>query len=104
MHVDAIYHNTIVEQVTAGKSTLGAERKVGGKKFISGLVRIRADLLKITNSAARRGARLYPNMLRTAVNSGRVKDVVGLLASQDFANPEYLPGYAPKDKRGRKRR
>jgi beta-lactamase superfamily II metal-dependent hydrolase len=100
VHVDAIHHNTIVEQVTAGKSTLGAEKTVDGKKFLSGLVRTHADLLKITDSAARRGARLYPNMLKKAVESGRVNEVVGLLASRDFANPEYLPGYAPGDNRG----
>lgn len=100
VHVGTIYHNSIVEQVAAGKSTLGAEKKVDGKKHITGLVRTLDDLKKITNSAARRGGRLYPKMLRKGVDSGRVGDIVGLLASPDFGTEAYLPGYGPKDKRG----
>lgn len=100
IHVDCLYHNTIVEQVSAGKSTLGTEKKIGSKKFLSGLVQTFDELKKITDSAIRRGKRLYPNMLRTAVESGRVKDIVGLLASDDWRTPRYLPGYAPQDERG----
>lgn len=98
--VDTIYHNTIVEQVVAGKSTLGAEKKVNGKKFLSGLVLTRDGLKKITDSASRRGRRKYPNMLKIAVDSGRVKDIAGMLADPDPARPRFLPGYAPEDNRG----
>lgn len=100
VHVGTIYHNTIVEQVSAGKSTLGAEKKVGRTKYLTGLVQDMNALKKITHSAARRGKRLYPNMLKTAIDSGRVKDVVGLLASVDWSTPRYLPGYSPQDNRG----
>jgi beta-lactamase superfamily II metal-dependent hydrolase len=100
VHVETIYHNTIVEQVSGGKSTLGTEKKVGRTKYLTGLVKTMAAMRGITRSAARRGKRLYPNMLKTAVNSGRVKDIVGLLASADWKTPLYLPGYGPKDKRG----
>lgn len=100
VHVGTVYHNTIIEQVSAGKSSLGAEKKVGNRTFLSGLVRTLEDLKKITNSAVRRGKRLYPNMLKRAVDSGRVKNVVGLLASMDFENPGYLPKYGPDDNRG----
>ncbi|MHC4180790.1 MAG: ComEC/Rec2 family competence protein, partial [Planctomycetota bacterium] len=100
VHVGTIYHNAIVEQVSRGKSTLGAEKKIDGTNYLTGLVQTKAELTKITDSAARRGKRLYPNMLKTAVDSGRVADVVGLLASVDFQNPRYLPGYAPQDNRG----
>lgn len=100
LHVETIYHNTIIEQVSGGKNTLGAEKKVGKTRYITGLVQTIDEIKKITNSAARRGKRLYPNMLKTAVDSGRVKDVIGLLASVDFRTPRYLSGYSPQDNRG----
>ncbi|MFH1982362.1 MAG: hypothetical protein ABIL58_10975 [Pseudomonadota bacterium] len=97
---EVLYHNTIVEQVAAGKSTLGAEKKVNGTTYITGLVQTMDDLKKITDSSARRGKRVYPKMLKTAVDSGRVKDIVGLLSSADWTAPIYLPGYGPQDNRG----
>ncbi len=100
VHVDTIYHNTIVEQVSGRKSTLGKEKKIGKKKFVTGIVQTLEELKKITKSAARRGRRFYPNMLKIAVDSGRVKDIVGLLASTDFRTPNFMPGYAPQDNRG----
>jgi beta-lactamase superfamily II metal-dependent hydrolase len=95
VQIGTIYHNSIVEQVSGGKSTLGTEKKVGKTKYLTGLVQTMDELKKITNSAARRGKRIYPNMLKKAVDSGRVKDVVGLLASTDWTTPVYLPGYSP---------
>ena len=100
VYVDAIYHNTIVEQVSSGKSTLGKEKKIGRKKFLTGIIQTKEALEKITKSTARRGKRFYPNMLKIAVDSGRVKDIVGVLASTDFRTPDYLPGYGPQDNRG----
>lgn len=100
VHVGTIYHNTIVEQVSAGKSTLGTQEKVGPTTYLTGLVQTFGELKQITDNAARRGKRVYPNMLRTAVDSGRVTDVVGLLASPDSSTPLYLPGYSPQDNRG----
>ena len=98
--VESIFHNTIVEQVSDGKSTLGAEKKVRRKKYLTGLVQTLADLKKITKSRTRRGKRLYPNMLKTAVDAGRVSDIVGVMASTDWQQPRYLPGYSPGDDRG----
>lgn len=100
VHVGTVYHNTIVEQVSGGKRTLGAEKKVGKTKYLTGLVQTVDELKKITNSAARCGKRPYPNMLKVAVDSGRVKDIAGLLSSVDWTTPRYLPGYSPQDNRG----
>lgn len=100
VRVGTIYHNTIIEQVSAGKSSLGSVKKVDGTNYLTGLVQSKDELKKITDSNVRRGKRLYPNMLKTAIDSGRVNDVVGLLASQDLQDPNYLPGYAPQDNRG----
>lgn len=100
--VGTVFHNCIVEQIAGGKNSLGREEKPAGatKKHLTGLVRSREDLKKITDSAAKRGKRLYPNMLRIAETSGRIKDFVGLLANEDFDHPAFLPGFAPADGRG----
>lgn len=102
VEIGTIFHNCIVEQMTGGKSSLGKTEKPAGatKKHLTGLVRTIADLRKITNSAAKRGKRLFPNMMRTAESSGRVEDIIGILASEDLNNPAFLPGFAPSDKRG----
>ncbi len=97
VYVDKIYHNSIIEQVTAGKSTLGSEVKVGRKKHLNGLVQTLDELKKITESSTKRGRRLYPNMLHDAITSGRVGDVKGLLASENFSESLYIDRYAPED-------
>lgn len=100
VRVGTLYHNSIVEQKIGGKSTLGVTKQVGRKKYVTGLVRTKEDLEKITNSSAKRGKRKFPNMLKTAVDSGRVDEFIGLLAETDWQSPGYLPGYAPSDNRG----
>lgn len=100
VQVGTIYHNTIVEQDSDGKKTLGVEERIDGIKYLTGLIKTKTELKKITDSTERRGNRRYPNMLKIAVDSNRVDDVVGLWASFDFQNSQYLPGYAPQDNRG----
>lgn len=100
VHVENVYHNTIVEQVTNGKSTLGSETKVGRKKYLNGLVQTEAELRTIVDSSAKRGRRLYPNMLHEAINSGRIDDTKGLLASENFEEDTYMDGYGPQDQKG----
>lgn len=98
----AVYHNGIIEQVTSGKNSLGKIEKPRGakKKCITGLALTRNDLKKVTDSPAKRGKRLYPNMLHSADKSGRVGNFIGLMASTDLDNPIYLTGYAPSDQNG----
>lgn len=98
--VEQVFHNCIVEQVSAGKSSLGKEQKIGRKKYLTGLVQTLEELKGITGSAAKRGRRQYPNMMREALDGGRVADIQGVLASDDWANTVYLPGFAPGDNRG----
>ncbi|MFV2060944.1 MAG: ComEC/Rec2 family competence protein [Gammaproteobacteria bacterium] len=100
VYAKVLYHNSIIEQVSSGKSSLGAEKKVGRTRYLTGLVQTLSELKKITNSAIKRGVRRYPNLLKIAVDSGRVKDIAGLLASPDWAVPRYFPGYSPDDARG----
>ena len=98
--VGTIYHNTIVEQVSEGRNSLGTEEEVERTRYLTGLVQTMDELKAITDSDVRRGGRLYPNMLKKAVDSGRVGDILGLLASDDWQNPRYLPGYGPEDNNG----
>ena len=98
--VKNVYHNTLVEQKIGDKKSLGAEKKINGKKFVAGLVLDKNDLKKITNSKVKRARYHYPNMLKDAMDSGRVNDFVGLLANNDWNNPAYLPGYSPQDNNG----
>ncbi|MDH5398970.1 MAG: hypothetical protein OEX02_12545 [Cyclobacteriaceae bacterium] len=100
VHVEKVYHNTIIEQVKGGKSTLGSEVKIGKKKYLNSLVQTLNELKAITESAAKRGRRLYPNMLNDAIKSGRVEDVIGLLASDDYKQSKYMDGYSPDDQNG----
>lgn len=100
VHVDTVYHNCIVEQKSAGKNSIGKAEKIGRRKVISGLVRTKEELKKITDSKARRASRFYPNMMKKAMDGGRVQDFIGLLAERDWSKPSYLPGYGPDDKKG----
>jgi len=98
--VGTVFHNSIVEQVVAGKGTLGKEKKVAGERFLTGLIHTLEELKSITDSASRRGKRLYPNMMKKAADGGRVDDIRSAMASHDWANEAYLPGFAPGDNRG----
>ena len=98
--VDTVFHNSIIEQVVAGKSSLGKEKKLAGTRYLTGLVHTMDALQAITGSATKRGKRLYPNMLKRAVESGRAKDIRSAVASHDWTAEQYLPGFAPGDNRG----
>jgi len=100
VHVGTIFHNSIVEQRSAGKDSLGSTRKVGNKTYITGLARDLDDVRAVTDSNARSGERMYPKLLRKAVSGGRVGDIVGLLASVAPEGVTFVPGYAPEDDRG----
>ena len=98
--VETVFHNSLVEQVLAGKSSLGTEKKVDGKRFLTGLVHTLDDMKAITDSAARRGRRLFPNMMKKAVDGGRVQNIRSAMASHDWATEAWLPGFAPMNNRG----
>ena len=100
VHVGTVYHNTLVEQKTGGKSSLGDEQTIDKTKYLTGLVQTGQELRAITHDPARSGGRNYPTMLKQAMDSGRVGDFVGLLASPDWTQPRYLPGYGPEDGQG----
>ncbi|CTQ56628.1 ComEC family competence protein [Roseibium album] len=98
----SVFHNGIVEQKVGGKNSLGKEERPVGvrRKHLTGFVRDREDLKKITNSNARTGGRFFPKMMKTAETSGRVDDISAVFASMDLASPAFLPGFSPDDQRG----
>ncbi len=100
VHVQNIYHNTIIEQVLGGKPSLGEEVKIGNRKFLTGIVETKQELKAITDDPVKVGRRLFPKLMKTAVDSDRVGNIMGLMASNDIDNPNYYPGYAPSDNQG----
>jgi beta-lactamase superfamily II metal-dependent hydrolase len=83
---DAVYHNGIVEQT--GKDGLGAVTDHDGTKYITGVVEDRAALGAVLSDPERIERKLYPNLLKSALDGGRVGDI-RMLCAED----RYLPGF-----------
>lgn len=83
---ETVLHNGIVERV--GDEELGPRREVGGDDFLTDVISDLALLREITDDDARVGRKLYPNLLKTAVDEGRVEDIRMLCVEDGF-----LPGY-----------
>lgn len=81
-----VYHNGIVER--AGSDPLGPTEKIDGVKCLTGVVVDKAALQTIIGVQANVGRSLYPNLMKAALQSGRVGDI-RMLCSAD----EFLPGY-----------
>ncbi len=96
VHLKTIYHNGIVERVSAKPSGgLGARQKIPTLKgtFLTDLKPDLAGLKTLLSSNAKVGKRRFPRLLRQAVNGGRVDDIRMLSAMDGF-----MPGYeANKD-------
>ncbi|HEX2183412.1 MAG TPA: hypothetical protein VHH10_14110, partial [Rubrobacteraceae bacterium] len=63
-------------------------REVDGDDFLTDVISDLALLREITDDDARVGRKLYPNLLKTAVDEGRVEDIRMLCVEDGF-----LPGY-----------
>ena len=81
-----VFHNGIVERT--GRSSLGPRTSSGRPRYLTDVIADRTSLRKIIDSPQRRGRRLYPNLLKRASDSGRVRDI-RMLSSQDG----FMPGY-----------
>lgn len=87
-HFRAVYHNGIVER-DGGQTTLGPKETIGGTEYLTDVIPDLAALGAILDDRARTGKKLYPNMLKTARDSGRVGDIRALSTASQF-----VPGYA----------
>jgi beta-lactamase superfamily II metal-dependent hydrolase len=91
VEIETVYHNGLIERV--GDKLLGVEKKVDGVNYIRDVVVTKGQLAELLASDDARGKKIYPNMLNTALNSGRVGDIRMLSAAD-----RHMPGFGPDDK------
>jgi beta-lactamase superfamily II metal-dependent hydrolase len=68
-----VFHSGIVER--AGADSLGPSQVVNGQKYLTDIVTTRQALQTLLSNSSARGGKLYPKLLWTALNSGRVADM-----------------------------
>ena len=83
---ETVYHNGIVER--AGDDPLGPTEKINGVKCLTGVVPDKQTLKPIIENPANVGRSLYPNLMKAALQNGRVGDI-RMLCSVDG----FMPGY-----------
>jgi beta-lactamase superfamily II metal-dependent hydrolase len=90
--VDTVYHSGLVERKTSAASdVLGAKAKVGNKSYMTELIATQLDLDNLL-TPANIDRKQYPQMLRKAIDSGRVGNIRML-----NADDKYVPGCGPTD-------
>jgi beta-lactamase superfamily II metal-dependent hydrolase len=82
----SIFHNGIVER--AGKNSFGTVIKQGNIKYLADVIVDRQQLLGILDDPLKRGKKVYANLLKKALDTGRITDI-RMLCSEDG----FLPGY-----------
>jgi len=91
IEIGTLYHNGLVERVTADDNDmLGTRITQGGTKFVSGLIATHAQAQALLSDPAKRGSKLYPNLLWDALQSGRVGAIRSLAVGDG-----HVPGYGP---------
>ena len=86
-----IFHNGIVER--SGKNSFGTVIKQGKTKYLGDVIVDREQLLAILDDPEKRGKMVYANLLKKALDTGRVGDM-RMLCSEDGFVPGYEPGKA----------
>lgn len=80
------FHNGIVER--SGKNSLGTVIKQGKTKYLAEVIADRQQLHGILDDPEKRGKKVYANLLKKALDTGRVGDIRMLCAEDGF-----VPGY-----------
>jgi beta-lactamase superfamily II metal-dependent hydrolase len=88
-----IFHNGIVER--AGKNSFGTVIKQGNIKYLVDVIVDRQQLLGILDDPLKRGKKVYANLLKKALDTGRIADI-RMLCSEDGFLPGYEEGKALK--------
>jgi beta-lactamase superfamily II metal-dependent hydrolase len=86
-----IFHNGIVER--SGRSSFGTVIKQGKTKYLVDVIADRQQLLGILDDPEKRGKKVYVNLLKKALDTGRVGDM-RMLCSEDGFVPGYEQGKA----------
>lgn len=85
------FHNGIVER--SGKKSLGTVIKQGKTKYLADVIVDRQQLQGLLDDPEKRGKKVYANLLKKALDTGRVEDI-RMLCSEDGFVPGYEPGKA----------
>lgn len=94
---EAVYHNGIMEERDE-RNPLGPSQKIGGRKYLTGLIESPAELRAFLRQkerwqhpTRRQYNKRYPTLLHTALHSGRVEDI--RMLSDAHCDDGYLPRY-----------
>jgi beta-lactamase superfamily II metal-dependent hydrolase len=94
---DCVYHNGIAER--AGDDPLGPTDSTG--RFLTGIVVTDDDMRSLYADPAVRGRKLYPKLMHTAIESGRVGriEMLSTRHGRKQGGKTWVPEFAPADAR-----
>lgn len=81
-----VFHNGIVER--SGRNSLGTVIKQGKTKYLADVIVDRQQMQGIVDDPEKRGKKVYANLLKKALDTGRISDI-RMLCSED----RFVPGY-----------
>jgi len=81
-----VFHNGIVER--SGRNSLGTIIKQGKTKYLADVIVDRQQMQGIVDDPEKRGKKVYANLLKKALDTGRISDI-RMLCSEDH----FVPGY-----------
>jgi len=81
-----VFHNGIVER--SGRNSLGTVIKQGKTKYLADVIVDRQQMQGIVDDPEKRGKKVYANLLKKALDTGRISDI-RMLCSEDH----FVPGY-----------
>ena len=86
-----LFHNGIVER--SGRNSLGTVIKQGKTKYLAEVVVDLQQMQGIVDDPEKRGKKVYANLLKKALDTGRISDI-RMLCSEDRFVPGYEEGQA----------
>jgi len=86
-----VFHNGIVER--SGRNSLGTIIKQGKTKYLADVIVDRQQMQGIVDDPEKRGKKVYANLLKKALDTGRISDI-RMLCSEDHFVPGYEEGQA----------
>ena len=93
LKIDNVYHNGLVERT--GEDLLGPVD--GG--YLTDIVETHADAKALLNRKSNRGGKLYPNLLKRAIDARHIGDITALTTAHGEVEDgrTWMPGFAPSD-------
>lgn len=92
---DRVYHNGIMDR--AGAEELGPSDPT--RRFLTDVIETSAQLRTLYDDPGVRGAKPYPRLMRTALDSGRIGSVqmLSTATGRDADGRAWMPGFSPAD-------